>query len=491
LSVSRHTGYNLIGAVIPIALSLITVPIYLKLVGTDRYGVLAIAWLLLGYFGLFDLGLGRATSYRVAALRDSTPQARADTFWAALATNALMGIVGGLLLWAAAGYFFGHVFKVDERLRPEMLSAVPLLAASVPIATLTGVLGGALGGRERFLELNVISVISTAMFQLIPLGLAWTMGPNLVLLLSGALAARLLAAAYLAFRSYAELGARNPVRLKIPELKVLLRYGGWVTLAGIFAPLLIMVDRFAIGAVLGARSVSTYTVPYQLASRIQILPSSLTTAMFPRLSSAAPEEQGILAEKAMRTLSSLLFTPFIGAIFIIEPFLHIWVGRNLDPQAAAIGRIMLLGMWANAFALISFTRIEASGRPDLIVKIMLIEIPPYFTLLYFGMTTLGLMGAACAATARFVIDFVLMTWVADGRIRSWRSHLGSLVFLSICAWLAALWTIADWRWWVAAVVSLSIASAWSLYAMPESLRAQGLAYLEQFRRRWMGARQGS
>ena len=125
MSTSRNTAYNLAGSIVPMVLSLVTVPIYLRLVGPDRYGVLAIAWLLLGYFGLFDLGLGRATSFRIAALRDAPPQARADTFYAALLVNLAMGVIGGAILYFAAGYFFQHVFKVDEHLRPEMLAAVP------------------------------------------------------------------------------------------------------------------------------------------------------------------------------------------------------------------------------------------------------------------------------------------------------------------------------------------------------------------------------
>ena len=484
MSLSRNTAYNLIGSAIPIAISLVTVPMYLSIVGPDRYGVLAIAWLLLGYFGLFDLGLGRATSYRVAALRDSNRQARADTFWAAIVTNSAMGLVGGLVLWVAAGYFFAQIFKVDESLRPEILAAVPFLALSVPIATLTGVVSGGMSGRQRFLELNVVSVVSTALFQIIPLTIAWKFGPNLVFLLTGAVIARLLTAAYLSIRCYVELGANCEVRLKRDELKALLGYGGWVTLAGIFAPLLFIVDRFVIGAVLGARAVSTYTVPYQLAARIQILPASLTTAMFPRLSSASPAERAVLVDKATRTLSSLLLLPFMGAIFIIEPFLQFWVGKHLDSQAAAVGRIMLLGLWANAFALISFTSIESRGRPDLIVKIMLVEIPPYFLLLYLGMHAFGLLGAALAAAVRSVFDFLLLTWVSDKKIGNWRSHIFTFSYLSLCAWLASLWTITDWRWWLTVVLLGSAAAAWSLWALPADLRAQGMGFLQGFHRRW-------
>jgi ADP-ribosylglycohydrolase len=85
-----------------------------------------------GYFGLFDLGLGRATAQRIASLRDGSASERAEAFWTALILNIGLGVGGGLLIWPIATYFFGSVFKIEEALRPEMQSAVPWLVLAVP-----------------------------------------------------------------------------------------------------------------------------------------------------------------------------------------------------------------------------------------------------------------------------------------------------------------------------------------------------------------------
>ena len=452
MSVSRNTTYNLVGAVIPLGLSLLTVPIYLSLVGPERYGVLAIAWLLLGYFGMFDLGLGRATSFRIASLRDALPLARADTFWAALTVNVCIGVLGGALLLAAGSYFFGHVFKVAEQLRPEIVASVPLLACAVPIATLTGVLTGAMQGREKFLETNVVSLISTTLFQLLPLAVAYWVGPNLSLLLAAAIFARVVAILVLGFRCYVEFCKGLVRRLNRAEIAPLLKYGMWVNLTSLLGPLLFMVDRFAIGAVLGAVAVTIYTVPFQLAQRIQILPGALTTALFPRLSSSAPEVQKELAGMASRTLAALMSVPVLGAIFLIEPFLRLWVGESVGMQSGPVGRIVLIGFWVNSLAQISFVRLQASGRPSLVTKALLVEIPIYNIALFLVLGRFGFIGCAILFTIRCTIDYLILTWLADRRIPGWRMLFVTLGMLSLGALAADRWEITDWRWWASAIV---------------------------------------
>jgi O-antigen/teichoic acid export membrane protein len=475
-----------IGAVIPLLLSLVTVPIYLALLGPDRYGVLAIAWLLLGYFGLFDLGLGRATSFRISALRNASAGERAATLWTAIAVNLAMGLVGALILWGAAAWFFSQVFKVDAAIRPEIVAGVPFLAMAVPIATLTGVLTGALQGREQFLRTNSISVTSTILFQLFPLAVAFFWGPNLPRLLMAALAARLVAVAILWVLCHAELTRGHALRIERARFRELLSFGGWVSITSLVGPLLVITDRFLIGAILGAVAVTLYSVPFQLAQRIAILPGALTTALFPRLSASSPEEQRRLGGLAFRTLAALMTLPVLVAIFAIGPFLELWVGREIGGQAAPIGRILLIGFWINAFALIPFTRLQASGRPDLVTKILLAQVPPYLLGLALAMKLYGLTGCALMFVLRCFADLLLLSWVLEKRVAGFAMLLANLVLLcAAAALLSFIPPLGAW-WFVSGLVLGSIALAMALSSLPLDSRQKLLAMLPpKLRSRWV------
>lgn len=469
MSVSRNTTYNIIGAALPIALALATVPVYLKLVGSDRYGVLAIAWLLLGYFGLFDLGLGRATSQRIAAQRNADPADRAATFWTALCINGVMGGIGALIFWPVSYYLFGHFFRVDEALRPEVLAAAPLLALAVPIATSTGVLTGALQGRERFLEVNVISVISTTLFQLLPLAVAWLYGPYLPIVLLSALAARAIALLVLWQRCRSDLLRGHPVRPDWKLVKPLLSYGGWVMLTSIVGPMLVMSDRFLIGAILGAVVVGHYSVIFQLAERITVIPMALTNAMFPRLALLTGEEANRLAADAIRAVMTVMTPIMVGGIFILDPFLSLWVGAAIAEEVGFVGKILLIGFWVNSLALVPYARLQATGRPDLVTKVLLAELPVYIPALYFAVTSFGLVGAAVTFSIRLAVDHVLLSLVA-GRIAAPLATIICLGWLLIALAVSELAPVPLAASLAIGAVMAMIAGGYGLWIAPDQLR---------------------
>lgn len=482
MSVGRFTGYNLLGSAVPLLLTFVTIPLYISLIGIDRVGILSLAWLLLGYFGLFDLGLGKATAYRIAAQRDAPAAERASTLWGALIVNVAMGIVGGLILWLCSYIYFAHYFRVDGGLRPEILRAVPLLALSVPVATLTGVLTGALQGRERFFETNLISATTTILFQLLPLAVALMIGPGLSLLLTAALFSRAIGLVALWIICARQFTRGHPVRTERATIVSLLTYGGWVTLNGIIGPILVIVDRFAIGNVLGATLLGMYHVPFQIAKQLAIIPGSLTNALFPKLTHSDPQAAQILVRRALLTLTAVITVPVMVGIFAMGPFLTLWVGRDIGTISAPVGEVLLIGFWCNAMALVPFTQLQASGRPRAVTIILLLQIPPYLAGLYFAMNGYGIVGCAMALAARFGVDFIMQSLASSRRIEAAGTLSLSLLLLIAAAMLCRMVPLFTPLWWGGATLLLLLAAAQALRILPADLRLQALSVLRRFGR---------
>ena len=480
MSIRKHTAYNLAGALLPLGVSLVTIPLYINLIGDARYGVLAIAWLLLGYFGLFDLGLGAATAQRIAALGDGSLRRRAETFWTALAMNSGLGMIGGLVVWPVAIYYFGKVFSVDEALRPELAAAIPWLILAVPLATLSGVLTGALHGRAQFLELNIISVASSVLIQLVPLAVVWLHGPDLAWLLPSVILARVFILMMLFWRCRIHVFQGQPRSISRSQAKGLLQYGGWVTVTSLVGPIMVILDRFVIGATLGAKAVTYYTVPFQLAERSAMLPSALSSALFPRLAVSGTAEARQLAVTAIQSLAVVMTPLMLVGVLLIEPFLRWWLNPEFATHAGLTGQILLLGFWINSFARVPYGQLQAAGRPDVVAKCHVAELVPYLALLYVGLHFWGLPGAALAFGLRAFADCVLLLWFA-GTIR-----VGAVVlFAPLLLLLAGLWVAVAFRagtptWWVLAVGLLFVSLIWSWRTAPVEVRSLVARMSEKF-----------
>ncbi|WP_196232932.1 flippase [Sphingomonas segetis] len=470
MSIGRHTTYNLIGGLLPVFVSLISVPLYLHLIGEERYGVLAIAWTLLGYFSLFDLGLSKATAQRIAA-GTGEQEDTAVTFWSALVVNVAMGIVGGIILFFAAQLAFIHYLKVSPDLRPEIAASVPYLAAAVPIATIGGVLTGALIGRQRFLETNTISAASTVLSQLAPIAVALVFGVQLTALIATALVVRFAALLLLHHQCTRHVTRGADVRFSPAEAWRLLKFGGWVTVSAFVGPLMTVLDRFVIGALQGAVAVAVYTVPWQLAQRLLLLPGSLQLALFPRQAAANSKDQIRLTRAGIRTVAIVTAPLVVGGVFLMDPFLKLWIGGDFHVMASEVGRIALFGFWANGVAYVPFAQIEARGHARRAAVVHLLELPFYLISLFVLMRAFGLAGAAGAFALRCAADAVVFNTICLGRFAAWREPLvlgGLLLMALLCA---DIFPTFGWAWFLSFGAMLAIVCAGCWMFAPSELSA--------------------
>ena len=97
---AKNTVLNFVGLALPTAVGLATIPFVVRWLGTDRFGVLSLAWVVVGYFSFFDLGLGRATTKYVAeALGKGEIEKIPGYFWTTAYIQAVLGTLGAVILW--------------------------------------------------------------------------------------------------------------------------------------------------------------------------------------------------------------------------------------------------------------------------------------------------------------------------------------------------------------------------------------------------------
>jgi O-antigen/teichoic acid export membrane protein len=461
MSVARHTAYNIAGAAVPVLISLATVPPYLHIVGFARYGILAICWMLLGYFNLFDLGLGRAISQKLATLEAASPEARSRNFWTAVLLSVGLALIAILLFYPVALIVLSRVHFDSPGLRGEVGAALPWLSATLPVGIAYGVLNGALEGRRRFLAINAVGAISAGASAIFPLAAAVFFGPALWHLIAAALAARAISLTLLALACRRAVPVLAPGRPHRSDVSALLRFGGWATLTNTIGPLLQFWDRFAIGAVIGSAAVGLYVVPSNLIAQLSVLPTALSSALFPRIAAAGVEDGRRLTEESVSILAFALTPLTLGVFLLAGPFLALWLGGDTGTAMAPLAFILAGGAWANSLARIAFAELQARGRPDLPARTHLAELIPYAALLYVTLATMGVAGAAVAWSIRCLADAAILFWFSHASLRTLRPLLVDLLLVGLglgCALAFPLWSLAK------AALIVAIGIVWLAFA---------------------------
>lgn len=464
MSVKRDTVYNLCGSIAPMFVSLVTVPVYLHLIGNARYGVLAIVWLFLGYFGMFDPGITRAAAYHIARLHGSEQsRERESVFWTALLINSAFGIIGGIVLYFAARPIFMSFFKMPESMKAEVMTSLPWLAGSIPVAIVSGVLGGALQAREWFGFSNSVNVGNAVIAQLAPLAVAYWHGPELTWLIPTVLIARTVGTIPTGIALVRALPLGIGGRFDPSLMKDLFTYGGWITVTNVMTPVLSTMDRMLIGSLLSAEAVAFYTVPFNLVSRASILPGALASSLFPKLSRGSREDSARLASDSVSALAAAMTPLVVLGIGALPIFMQHWVGPSFAERGAPVGIILLIGIWINGLAFIPYSHLQAVGRPDIVAKYHAIELVPFIGVLWLGLHYFGLVGAAWAWTIRVAFDAALL-FIAAGRIPRWHRIIpgGLIVVIAACV---SPTSIASPRT-VFELVLLAVAILWSWNLSP-------------------------
>lgn len=433
---ARNVLWNFLGLAAPLVVAVVSIPVLLSGMGAERFGLLAIIWAGVGYFSLFDLGLGRALTKMVSArLGCGEVQGLGPLVWTAMFLLGVLGMLGSLFLMMSSSYLVTGLLQVPYELYDEGVAALRILAIGLPIVTMNAGVVGLLEAHQRF---RIVAAIR------IPMGVLTFAGPLVTLQFTPSLAYAtivLVLGRVVGFMAYylAAVRVRNelrsPHRIQLVQLRSLLTFGGWITVSNIVGPLMTYLDRFFIGALLGMTAVAYYVTPYEVLSRLQIISKAVMGVAFPAMSAAHPSGTDRLND-IYSTSSSLVYwlmLPLTVSAFLLAPeVLDMWLGSGFREASTVVVYWLAAGWLINTIARPVFTVLQSAGRPDLVAKAHVLELMPYLGLLWWLTNNFGIVGAAAAWSIRAAADAVILITIAGhvlGRLRAlvYRSYAKLLI----------------------------------------------------------------
>ncbi|MDO9424800.1 MAG: flippase [Methylobacter sp.] len=409
----RNTLWNLAGSGLPLIAAACLIPFTLHRLGNEAFGVLTLIWALIGYFSLFDMGVGRALTYELSKLRAVNNVSEISlTLKAGLLLTFAAGVLGAAVMLILGPCLATSWLKISPALQQDAMLSFKIAAIGVIPTTITSGLRGALEGLGRFAASNLNKIIlGFCMFVLPALSIMlhgnrlWAVTLYLVL-------ARLIVAlaAVTQLRHYLVASTAGLIR---NYLKPLVNYGVWVTVTGIVGPLMIYGDRFFVSAAVGAAQLPLYAIPQEGLHRLLIIPVALCGAWLPQLAVLSSDNAAASYRCNYKRVAVVMFGICSLASLLAYPALTWWLSAEFAQQALPIVLVLSVGIWLNSMALVPYTLMHANGNPRITALFHLLELGLYALALWWLTTRFGLIGAALAWVGRALLDLILLHLAAN------------------------------------------------------------------------------
>jgi O-antigen/teichoic acid export membrane protein len=478
--VRRNLIANLIGSAYTPLVTLVCVPIYKGLLGTEAWGLVGFFVTLYAVVAQFGTGLNQALNRelsRLSALGNAARQMR-DTVRSLELVYWLLAATAGLLVFLGAP-LIGHYWVSAENLSPDLITrSVMLMGLTLAFQFPCAFYGGGLIGLQRQTLLAAVNVAMNSLRFLGAVGVLWWVSPTIYaffLWQAAASGAHAVVLAACVWRSLPRAD-RRPV-LQRTILRTLWRFvlgASGIALASLG---LTQLDKVLLSHLLTLEDYGYYMLAHMAAIGLYIVTGAVYTAFLPQFTQRVSlNEQPRLVEQyhlGCQVMAVLVLSAAATAAVFSRELLLVWIGDPTTVERAhLVLRLLLIGNALNGLMNMPYALQMANGCTSIALTMNLVAMVVMIPLIVAMTVFLGPVGAACVWVLLNVFYMLVGTHITHrrflpGQSRRWAIHdvLTPMAAAVAVAWLARLvvpTNLDRWQmmpWLVAAGVACLVATA--------------------------------
>ena len=386
----------------------IATPWFLHQLGTGGYGHWMLLTATVGFGGVLNAGTGAATIKVISA---GIGRSNSRNIEHAVRVSLAIAVLGG----AALALLVFSVFSIagPTLLRrmgdPALIRLTGVAAAAlIWLEQLDNVFSSAIKGAEYFGQAARIEVASKTV-QIIVAGLVLWVTPTLwalyvALVVVGVL--RLLAKTVIA-RGLLGLTSLRPT---LVGASAILHLAKWGWLQGLGGMLFGVADRILVGSLLGATSLTYYSIASQLALQVHATSAAGLSVIFPKVSRRLEGETHFSLRRIIKLTmaGNLLLSSTLALILLLfgQDILTFWLGASQAQPVAKVLPYLVLAYWILALNVTPHYILLSLGKFRFLAVTNIIAGSVLIIIISIVATTYGLIGVAAARAIYGIVILV-------------------------------------------------------------------------------------
>ena len=436
-NIQKNVIFSGLGYMLPIMAALITIPVMVKHLGTDLYGLYAICISLVGGMTLVDLGVGQTIVKFVAEYEVTNKRHEVKPLLdIALLIYCLIGLGSAGILYVFSPEMATLFYQVNNQ-RILAQQVLHLTAVALFFSYVTQFFVNVCRAYHRFdipaIIQNIGSlggILLSSILLIFGYGLIEVMIAYIVIYAVG------LAYAYVACLRILPSGVTFGFAFNQVVFQRVIGFSFYVFVNNFVSAVTSRADKLLIGAIIGAEAVTFYQVPYTIAQMANGIVHSLVQVVFPHFSELASlNEEHKLLQLYKRVTQAVLLLSMLIAVLLLSvggEFLKLWLSPAFAEQSTLTLQIMAAYFFLQSNIVTSYWVVQSKGNAKLIALVSIIGITIYLISVYWLGKHFGHNGAAVALFALVAPVPIWLFWL--------QKHVGHR-FFEYLVWLLVTATI--------------------------------------------------
>ena len=402
MSLKKNVVANFLGQSWTALMGLAFVPIYIKYLGVEAYGLIGFYAILQAWLTLFDMGITQTLNREMARFSAGahTPQSVHDLLRSLEFIAVILALIMFLLVWLPSAYLSTHWLNAQKLSSGEISRAVTLMGFVIALRFVEGIYKGALLGLQKQVTVNVVSVvIATLRNGGVLVALTWYASTIKVFFLWQALNSivSLFVLAYLVYKTLPKPNKKP--KFSTEAIKEVWRFASGMLGITFLALLLTQIDKVLLSKLISLESYGYYTLAATVAGSLALVATPITQAIYPKMVEyVAQQKQQELAKlyhQGAQLISVLIAPAAMMLIFFGKDIIYLWSGNiNLATKVAPILLPLALGSYLNALMWMPYQLQLAHGWTSLAIKVNVIAVTLLVPTIFLVTPIYGTIGAA-------------------------------------------------------------------------------------------------